>query len=87
MSERSEKRGVVLAIILTGYLLSGAHGAREVLANRVSASLTVAVGFLVLALLVTLLARPRRATAEAPLHDLSSTQDPRDADALAHAAA
>jgi hypothetical protein len=38
---------------------TGAHGPRELLADRVSAALTAGTVFLVLALAVTLLARPR----------------------------
>lgn len=38
---------------------AGAHGARDVLAQRVSASLTAATVILLLALVVTLIARPR----------------------------
>jgi EmrB/QacA subfamily drug resistance transporter len=38
---------------------AGAHGPRELLADRVSAALTAGTAFLVLALAVTLLARPR----------------------------
>jgi EmrB/QacA subfamily drug resistance transporter len=38
---------------------SGAHGPRELLADRVSAALTAGTAFLVLALAVTFLARPR----------------------------
>jgi hypothetical protein len=39
---------------------SGAHGARDLLADRVATALTGASVFLALALLVTLIARPRR---------------------------
>jgi EmrB/QacA subfamily drug resistance transporter len=39
---------------------SGAHGPRELLAQRVSASLTAATLFLVVALIVTMVSRPRR---------------------------
>jgi sugar phosphate permease len=44
---------------------SGAHGPRELLADRVAAALTAATVFLVLALVVTLIVRPRR-RAETP---------------------
>jgi hypothetical protein len=44
---------------------SPADGPRQLLADRVSASLTVAAVFLVLAVIVTLIAHPRRRTAAA----------------------
>jgi EmrB/QacA subfamily drug resistance transporter len=54
-----------LGILVTVFAAagSGPHGAREQLADRVSASLTAATVFLVLALAVALLARPRRTAA------------------------
>jgi hypothetical protein len=51
-----------LSILVTAFAAagSGAHGARELLAQRVSASLTVATAFLALAVIVTVISRPRR---------------------------
>ena len=51
-----------LGILVTIFDAAGAagDGPRELLAHRVSAALTAAVAFLVLALLVTLIGRPRR---------------------------
>jgi hypothetical protein len=51
-----------LGILVTVFAAagSGAHGARELLADRVSASLTAATVFLVLAVVVTVVAHPRR---------------------------
>ena len=50
-----------LGVLITAFDAAGAgaHGPREVLADRVSAALTAGTVFLVLALAVTLLARPR----------------------------
>ena len=45
-------------------------GPREMLAHRVSAALTIAAALLVLALLVTLIARPRRAAATPSVDDV-----------------
>jgi hypothetical protein len=52
-----------LGVLITVFTAAGAgaHGARDLLAQRVSASLTAATVFLVLALAVMLIARPRRA--------------------------
>ena len=54
-----------LGILVTVFDAAGAagDGPHELLAHRVSAALTAAAAFLVLALLVTLMARPRRAAA------------------------
>ena len=54
-----------LGILVTVFDAAGAagDGPHELLADRVSAALTAAAAFLVLALLVTLIARPRRAAA------------------------
>ena len=56
-----------LGILVTVFAAagSGAHSARELLAQRVSASLTGAALMLALALLVTVVARPRTAAAKA----------------------
>ena len=56
-----------LGILVTVFAAagSGAHSARELLAQGVSASLTGAALMLALALLVTVVARPRTAAAEA----------------------
>jgi hypothetical protein len=53
-----------LGILVTFFDAAGsaAEGPRQLLADRVSASLTVAAVFLVLALRVTLIAYPRRRT-------------------------
>ena len=79
-----------LGILVTVFDAAGAagDGPRELLAHRVSAALTADTAFLVLALLVTLTARPRR-TATPSVHafplapDLAAT----DADTLARTAA
>ncbi len=56
-----------LGILVTFFDAAGspADGPRQLLADRVSASLTVAAVFLVLALVVTLIAHPRRRAAAA----------------------
>jgi EmrB/QacA subfamily drug resistance transporter len=65
---------------------SGAHGPREVLADRVSAALTAGTAFLVLALAVTLLARPR-ARSSSVQHDGETSPHPAPEPAADHAAA
>ena len=61
-----------LGILVTVFDAAGAagDGPHELLAHRVSAALTAAAAFLVLALLVTLIARPRRAAATASVGDI-----------------
>src|SRR3954469_5285546 len=60
-----------LGILVTVFDAAGARGdgPRALLADRVSAALTAAAAFLVLALLVTLIARPRRATSDSTAVD------------------
>jgi len=74
---------LVLGILVTVFDAAGAtgDGPHELLAHRVSAALTAAAAFLVLALLVTLVARPRRAAATPRVDDLRPTPDFSAADA------
>jgi EmrB/QacA subfamily drug resistance transporter len=74
-----------LGILVTVFDAAGAagDGPHELLAHRVSAALTVAAAFLVLALLVTLMGRPRRADDLARAPYLTAA----DADTLARTAA
>ena len=76
-----------LGILVTVFDAAGAadDGPRELLAHRVSAALTAATAFLVLALLVRLMARPRRAAATPSVDDLPPTTGltAADADTLA----
>jgi EmrB/QacA subfamily drug resistance transporter len=81
-----------LGILVTVFDAAGAvgDGPHELLAHRVSAALTAAAAFLVLALLVTLMARPRRRAAATPsVDDLPPAPDltAADADTLARTAA
>jgi len=80
-----------LGILVTVFDAAGAtgDGPHELLAHRVSAALTTAAAFLVLALLVTLMARPRRAPATPSVDDRPPTSDLTavDADMLARTAA
>jgi predicted MFS family arabinose efflux permease len=79
-----------LGILVTVFDAAGAagDGPHELLADRVSAALTAATAFLVLALLVTLMARPRRATATPRVDELPTTADlAADADTLVRATA
>ena len=79
-----------LGVLVTVFDAAGTtgDGPRELLAGRVSAALTAATAFLVLALLVTLVARPRRAAATPAVDDLPPASDLNaDADALARTAA
>jgi sugar phosphate permease len=82
---------VGLGILVTVFDAAGAAGDRpnELLAHRVSAALTAAGAFLVLALLVTLTTRPRRAAATRSVDDLPPTADltAADADTLVRAPA
>jgi EmrB/QacA subfamily drug resistance transporter len=66
-----------LGILVTVFDAAGAagDGPHELLAHRVSAALTAAAAFLVLALLVTLMARPRRAAATRSVDDVRRTAD------------
>ncbi|WP_051324557.1 MFS transporter [Candidatus Solirubrobacter pratensis] len=66
-----------LGILVTVFDAAGAagDGPRELLADRVSAALTAAAAFLVLALLVTLMGRPRRAAATPSVDDVPPTAD------------
>jgi EmrB/QacA subfamily drug resistance transporter len=74
-----------LGVLVTVFDAAGAagDGPHELLAHRVSAALTVAAAFLVLALLATLMGRPRRADDLAPARYLTAA----DADTLARTAA
>jgi sugar phosphate permease len=76
-----------LGILVTVFDAAGAagDGPHDLLAHRVSAALTAAVAFLVLALLVTLTARPRRAADTPSAHDLAPTTHLTAADADADA--
>jgi hypothetical protein len=80
-----------LGILVTVFDAASAagDGPRELLAHRVSAALTAAAAFLVLALLVTLMARPRRAAATSKAEDRPPAPDRTapDADTLARTAA
>jgi hypothetical protein len=78
-----------LGVLVTVFDAAGAagEGPRELLASRVSAALTAATAFLVLALLVTLIARPRRAAAAVNDRPLTSDLTAADADTLARTAA
>jgi hypothetical protein len=80
-----------LGILVTVFDAAGSLGdtPHELLAHRVSAALTVAVAFLVLALAVTLLTRPRRGAAAQGAHDPPPHLTAADADthALAPTAA
>jgi hypothetical protein len=84
-------RGLTLLFAVAGGAAvaagAGAHGARDLLAQRVSASLTAATVFLALALAVTLIARPRRPAAAAGTRPdaLPGSENPADpgADATA----
>jgi hypothetical protein len=74
------RRALGLGALVTVFAAAGAgaHGARDVLAQRVSASLTAATVILLLALVVTLIARPRK-HAEAQdgrPHSSTDTTDP-----------
>ena len=78
-----------LGVLVTVFDAAGTtgDGPRELLAGRVSAALTAGTAFLVLALLVTLVARPRRAAATPAVDDLPPASDLTAADALARTAA
>src|SRR4051812_23120351 len=80
-----------LGVLVTVFDSAGAagDGPHELLAHRVSVALTVAAAFLVLALLVTVVARPRRAAAMPSVDDLPPASDltAADADTLARTAA
>jgi hypothetical protein len=80
-----------LGVLVTVFDAAGAagDGPQELLAHRVSAALTAAAAFLVLALLVTLVARPRRAAAAPGVDELPPASDftAADADTLARTAA
>jgi sugar phosphate permease len=79
-----------LGILVTVFDAAGAagDGPRELLAHRVSAALAAAAAFLVLALLVTVMARPRRAAATRSVDDVRRTADlAADADTPVRAAA
>ena len=66
-----------LGILVTVFDAAGAagDGPHELLAHRVSAALTAAAAFLVLALLVTVMARPRRTAATRSVDDVRRTAD------------
>jgi hypothetical protein len=68
-----------LGFLVTVFDAAGAagDGPRELLAHRVSAALTAAAAFLVLALLVTVVARPRRAAAPGALTTFAAQQTSR----------
>jgi hypothetical protein len=74
---------VGLGVLVTIFDAAGAadDGPHELLAHRVSAALTAATAFLMLALLVTLVARPRRAAAMSRVDDLQPASDLPAADA------
>jgi hypothetical protein len=79
-----------LGILVTVFDAAGAagDGPRELLAHRVSAALAAAAAFLVLALLVTVMARPRRAAATRSVDDVRRRADlAADADTPVRAAA
>jgi sugar phosphate permease len=78
--------GVLVTVFDAG---TAGDGPQELLAHRVSAALTAAAAFLVLALLVTLAARPRRAAAAPGVDELPPASDltAADADTLARTAA
>ena len=80
-----------LGVLVTVFDAAGGagDGPHELLAHRVSAALTAAAAFLVLALLVTLIARPRRSAATPGVDDLPPASDltATDADTLARTAA
>ena len=80
-----------LGVLVTVFDVAGGAGGgpHELLAHRVSAALTAAAAFLVLALLVTLIARPRRSAATPGVDDLPPASDltAADADTLARTAA
>jgi predicted MFS family arabinose efflux permease len=63
-----------LGVLVTAFDAAGAGDhARELLAGRVSASVTAACGFLVLALIVTALSRPRRRVRPTTAPELPAT--------------
>ncbi|HEY0539955.1 MAG TPA: MFS transporter, partial [Actinoallomurus sp.] len=80
-----------LGVLVTVFDAAGTagDGPQELLAHRVSAALTAAAAFLVLALLVTLVARPRRSAATPGVDELPPASDltAADADTLARTAA